>query len=325
MSHKVEISYKTIILTIGTILSLWLLYFIKDIILEFFLALLIMTILNPLVSKLAKQNIPRGVSVLITYIIVFGLLGGVIAGIIPALIEQSTSFAYNLPKYLNNLGLNPLVRDQVIDQFFSQIGNLPSQIIKVSISIFSNFISVISILIFSFYLLLMEEKLDDKLSYFLGESKRKTIVKIINLMEFRLGGWARGELILMGMIGVFSYIGLTLLGIPFALPLAILAGLLEIVPYFGPIISSIPAVIIGLSISPLTGLAVIALAFIIHQLENYVFVPKIMEKSVGVSPIATLLALAIGFRLIGISGAIIAVPIVITLQVLSKEFFPHSK
>jgi predicted PurR-regulated permease PerM len=99
-----------------------------------------------------------------------------------------------------------------------------------------------------------------------------------------------------------------------------LAGLLEIVPYIGPIIAAIPAVIIGFGISPVIGLATAALALLIQQLENYVLVPKVMEKSVGVSPIVTLLSLAVGFKVAGIVGALISVPVVITLQVLSKEY-----
>ena len=124
----------------------------------------------------------------------------------------------------------------------------------------------------------------------------------------------------MILVGTANYIGLSLLGIPFALPLAILAGLLEIIPNIGPITASIPGIIIGLSISPVTGLAVGALALLIQQLENYVLVPKIMEKSVGVSPLIILLALAIGFRIAGVIGAILAVPATITIQILASEY-----
>jgi len=124
----------------------------------------------------------------------------------------------------------------------------------------------------------------------------------------------------MFLVGVFTYIGLLLLGIEFALPLAILAGLLEIVPYVGPILAAVPAAIVGFGISPLMGAATIALAFLIQQLENYFLVPKIMQKSVGVSPLITLLALSIGFRLAGILGVVISVPVVITLQVLGKYY-----
>ena len=130
----------------------------------------------------------------------------------------------------------------------------------------------------------------------------------------------RGQLLLMLAIGFATFLGLILLGIPYALPLAILAGLLEIVPTLGPIIAAIPSIIIGFGISPFIGFAAAFLGLLVHQLENYLLVPKIMEKSVGISPIITLLALAIGAKLAGIAGVFISMPVLITSQVLLKEY-----
>lgn len=320
MLKKIEISHKTVIFTVVFLIFLWFLYFIRDILLQLFVALLVMAILNPLVIKLSKFRIPRTISVLLAYLIAFGLFGVVLAGIIPALIEQTTSFVNSLPKYLDNLGISWVLGEQLLTQFFSQLITLPGQILKVGVSVFSNVLSVVTVLIFTFYLLLARDKLDDQLGVFFGEEKKREIRRIIDHLEGKLGGWARAELTLMVLVGIFSFVGLTLLGIPFALPLALLAGLLEIIPTLGPILAAVPSVIIGFSISPLMGFATTSLAFLIQQVENYVFVPKVMEKSVGVSPIITLLALAIGFRLAGLVGAAISVPVVITLQVLSKEY-----
>lgn len=321
MLKKIEISHKTVIFTVVFLIFLWFLYFIRDILLQLFVALLVMAILNPLVIKLSKFRIPRTISVLLAYLIAFGLFGVVLAGIIPALIEQTTSFVNSLPKYLDNLGISWVLGERLLTQFSSQLITLPGQILKVGVSVFSNVLSVVTVLIFTFYLLLARDKLDDQLGVFFGEEKKREIRRIIDHLEGKLGGWARAELTLMVLVGIFSFVGLTLLGIPFALPLALLAGLLEIIPTLGPILAAVPSVIIGFSISPLMGLATTSLAFLIQQVENYVFVPKVMEKSVGVSPIITLLALAIGFRLAGLVGAAISVPVVITLQVLSKEYF----
>ena len=124
----------------------------------------------------------------------------------------------------------------------------------------------------------------------------------------------------MVVIGITNYVGLRLLGIPFSLPLSILAGVLEIVPYVGPILAAIPAVLIGFGISPVIGWAVAAMAFLIQQLENYVLVPKIMQKSTGVNPIITLLVLAIGFRLAGLVGLLISIPVFITIQVAARNY-----
>jgi len=320
MPRKIEVSHRTIVFTILFLLFLWLLYIIRDIILIFFVALLIMAILDPTVRRLSKFRIPRGLSVLVVYLLVVGLIVLTVGTIIPPLVDQTAAFASGLPGYLANLGVSSFVSGEVVRQILSQIGSLPGQAVKLGVSIFSNILDVLTVLILAFYLLLTREKLDEALGFFFGEEKRNETAKLIDILEDRLGGWARGELALMILVGATTYIGLTILGIPFSLPLALLAGLLEIVPYLGPIISAIPAVIIGLGISPILGLASAALYFLIQQVENYVFVPKVMEKSIGVSPIITLLALAIGFRLAGVVGVVMSVPVVISIQVVIKRY-----
>lgn len=319
MPRKIEISHRTIIFTVFFLLFLWFLYKIKDILLQFFVALLIMAILNPTVTKFSRYKIPRVVIVLGIYVIFLIVVSFAIGAVIPPLVEQTTAFASSLQRFVNNLWLPLVLKDQIIEQVVSQLAALPTHAAKVTVSLFSNFLAFLAVMVFSFYLLTQKEVLYEQLGFFWGESRKKEIFRIINLIETRLGSWARGQMTLMVVVGAANYIGLTLLGIPFATPLAILAGLLEIVPYIGPILAAIPAVLIGFGVSPITGLAVAALAFLIQQFENYLFVPKIMQRSVGVNPIVTLLALAIGFRLAGVVGLLISIPVFITLEVLTKE------
>jgi predicted PurR-regulated permease PerM len=320
MPKKVEISYKTILFTVFFLISLWFIYFIREIILQFFIALLIMSIFNPIVSKLAMKKVSRGLSILAIYLLLLLGAGFAIGAIIPPLIEQTTSFVNNVPKFLANLGVSSFISEQATGQFFAQLGSIPSYVAKTTVSVFSNVLALVAVLVFAFYLLAERDKLIDQLGVYIGEERKRMLVRIINNTELRLGGWARGEAGLMFVVGLANFIGFRLLGIPFALALAILAGLLEMVPYIGPIIASIPAILIGFGISPVIGIAVAALVFLIQQLENYVLVPKIMQRSVGVNPIITLLALAIGFKLSGVIGLLISVPVFLVLQVLTKEY-----
>ena len=319
MPRKIEISHRTILFMVSFLVFLWFLYLIRDIILAFFVSLLIMAIINPTVTKLSRYKVPRALSVILVYFLVFGIFGLALSSLIPPLVEQSSVLVTKLPDYLSNVRLPEIYKNQVESQLIAQLGSLPGQIVRLSLSFFSNLLTVITVLIFAFYLLLARDKLDDQLAIFIGEKKKANIARSLDLLENRLGGWARAQLILMIIVGILNFIGLTILGIPFALPLSILAGILEIVPTIGPVLASLPAIFIGFSISPVMGLATAALAFIIQQIENYVLVPKVMEKSLGVSPIATLLVLAIGFRLAGITGAVISVPVFITIQVLTKQ------
>lgn len=319
MTKKIEISQKSIVFTIFFLILLGFLYFIKDLIFELFVAVLIMTMLDPAVSKLVALRIPRPLGVLFVFVVLIAGLVFLGAGLAPPLIEQSGHFVNGLPEYIESLGLTSYVGDKGVEDFLAQIGVLPATAAKLALSIFSNLLEVLTVLIFAFYLLVSRDRLNDHVSSFFEDRKKEKILRIINSLETKLGSWVRGQLTLMFLIGALTYVGLLLLGVPFALPLAILAGLLEIIPIVGPIIAAVPAVIIGFGTSPVIGLATAALAFLIQQLENYVFVPTVMEKSLGLNPLFVLLALSIGFKLAGVVGAIVAIPAVLTIQVLNKE------
>lgn len=312
--QKVEVSHRTIVFTVVFLLFLFFLYFIRDIILQIFVALLITIILNPLVTRLSKYKVPRVISAVVIYAFVIGFLIISLSGLVPALVEQTAEFAKNLPAYISGIHL-PLGIDQSFaHEISTQLSRLPQQIVTLTLSVFSNTISILTTIIISLYLVIEWGKLEKELENILGENRAESFRDIMKNLEMKLGGWARGQLILMFIVGSLTYIGLLILGIPYALPLAILAGLLELIPMMGPIVAAVPSVLIGFSLSPVTGVAVAALAFLIQQLENYVFVPNIMKKSVGISPVITLLALIVGFKLAGVAGAILSVPVVITLQ-----------
>jgi predicted PurR-regulated permease PerM len=124
----------------------------------------------------------------------------------------------------------------------------------------------------------------------------------------------------MVIVGSLNYIGLTLIGIKYALPLAVLAGLLEVVPNLGPTIAAIPAVLVGFSQSPFLGVSALAVAVLVQQLENNLIVPLVMKKAVGLNPIITLMAFIIGGKLAGVLGVLLSVPVVVVLKTFFLEF-----
>jgi predicted PurR-regulated permease PerM len=320
MFRKIEISHKTIIFAVLLLLSLGLVYILRDLILELFVALLLMTILGPFVAKLSKHKIPRIVSVLMVYILVIGIVVGVVALIIPAVADQTTSFINAIPSYLSKIGVTSTLSSDFLKNFVTNPGSTPGAIFQFTFSVVNSIIAILTVLVFAFYMLISQEGLEGNLSRFFGDDRKKEIGDVINTLEKRMGGWARGQLALMLFIGVATYIVLIILGIPFALPLSILAGIMEIIPFLGPVIAAVPPILIGFGISPVIGIVTIAIIFLIHEIESYALVPKVMEKSAGVSPLITLIALVVGLKLAGIVGAIISIPVVITIQVLTKYF-----
>lgn len=323
MTSKVEISHKTIIFTVIFLLALWVLFQIKDILFLVFIAFILMTALRPLVDWLTRVKLPRVLAILLIYGVVFGFFGVSFAGTIPTLVIQSTKFIQELPTFLEKVLPYWNIDARSMSQ---QIAPISENIVKITVGIFSNLLTTLTVLVFTFYFLLERKKLESMLVGMMGEDAALRVITALNEVETRLGAWVNGQLFLMVLIGAAVYIGLTLLHVEFALPLAIIAGLLEIVPMIGPIVSAVPAVLVALTVSPFLALSVIALYFIVQQVENNVFVPLVLKKSVGLSPIITIFSLMVGARLAGVVGAVLAVPVVLVLQsILHALLFPLPK
>jgi len=321
--QKIEISHRTIIFTVIFLSSLWFLYQIRDILLALFISLILVGALNPSVTWLEKRRLPRWLAILLIYSLLLGLLVGGVAGVVPSLVDQTSRLIQVVIADLERFSFLGFFAINLRDQI-QELGGLPTQIVKLALSVFSNIISIFAILMITFYLLLEHKNLDHHLFFLFGVEGRKRAEKVINQMERKLGGWVRAELLLMTIVGLLSYLGFRLLRLNFALPLALLAGVLEIVPNIGPTLAAVPAVLVGLLESPLMALSVAAWAFLVQQLENNLIVPKVMEKSVGVNPLITILALAIGFRLAGVIGTILAIPVYLAIEVLVSEFISSS-
>jgi len=317
MVSKIEISHRTIIFTLILLASIWFIWQIKDILLLLFIAFIIMSGLRPTVDALEKRRVPRFLAAILMYIIVFGIIGISIGSIVPSLVIQTTHLTQDFPKFVERIlpywNLN-------IGSLSQQIAPLGENIVKVTVNIFSNIITTVTILVFAFYFILERKQTETVLAGFMGEASANKIMTVVQNIEYRLGTWIQAQLILMLTIGVLTYIGFLLLRIDFALPLAILAGLFEIVPNIGPIISAIPAIIVGLAMSPVSALSVVLLFFIVHQAENNLIVPFVMKKSVGLSPLVTIIALMIGGKLAGIAGAVLAVPVVLVIQEIIASY-----
>ncbi len=316
---KIEISSKTIIFVVVTLFLLWFLYYVRDIVLLFFVAFLLMLALSPTVDNLeSKLRLPRFLAILITYFFILGLIVLAIGLLTGPLIKQTGLLLSQLSVFTEKISFNQWAQNSLVNPL-SQVGQVSGNIFRFTQSIFSNAIKIFSVFVINFYLIL-ERKRDHKYwRRLFNEKDASTTEKIISRLEYELSGWLWGELTLMVIVGILTYLGLLILGIEYALPLAFLAGVLEIFPNIGPLLSAIPGMIIGLSMSPLMGLGAGAVYFVVQQLENSLIVPRVMQKAIGVHPIITLLALLIGFRLAGVTGAIFSLPTILMIKVLGAE------
>lgn len=315
---KVEVSHRTIVFTFLFALTIWFLYQVRQILLLLFISLIFTFVLEPLVEGLEKLKIPRWLAILSIYLLLFFFAGVSLAGMIPPLIDQTTALISGVPEFFKQIGF-PKIDQNLINNQITQLGSIPVNIFKLILSFFSNIATLLLVAVFTFYFLEERKKMDEYLTKYFSKKDQERVKRTVRVIEKRLGGWVRGEIVLMMAVGLLSYLGYRLLGIDYALPLAILAGLLEIVPNIGPILATVPAVLAGLSISAIHGLAALAWSFLVQQTENNFIVPKVMQKAVGVGPLITLVSLSVGFRLAGVAGAVLAIPIVLTLEVVISE------
>jgi len=315
--QKIEISQRTIIFTVFFLLGLVFLFQIRYILLFLFIALIFMSALSPLVDRLEKYRIPRGLSTVVLYILIWAFISFSVASLVPPLVEQSARFLNRLPQDVERLTQGRF--DLSLLQ--PQLSALPQNLFKIIVGAFNNVVGLFTLTVIVYYLILERKNLHKYLLFLFGNNGREERAEaFINQLEKKLGGWVRGQLLLMLFVGILSYVGLLFLGIDYAVPLAFLAGILEIVPNIGPTLSAVPAILVALGSSPILALAVGALYFAIQQIENNFLVPKVMSKAVGLSSLVVIIALLVGLKLAGIAGAILAIPTVLLLEIIASDF-----
>lgn len=315
MERRIDISHKTVIFVTIFLLSLWLLYQIKEVIILFFIAIIFMSALAPLVERLESYRLPKMLAIGLTYILVVVIFALLIALVIKPLAVQIPNMVTTLSHLVENY-LPTGVVDKTVLQ--SELTKISRSALGLTLTVFADIITLISVAVLTFYLLLEKDRVEKLLSQLFVHHEERA-KRVIQRVEFKLGAWLRGQIILTLSIGVSVYLLLLLLGIPYSLPLAILAGLMEVIPVIGPIISAIPAVLLAATISPILALSVAGGFFVIQQTENHILIPQIMKKAVGLNPLIVILAIAIGGKLLGVSGAFLAVPITVVLQLVAQE------
>lgn len=321
MPTKIDISHRTVIFISLFILALWVLFLIKDLLIILFVGVILMSALSPLVIFLERFKVPKGLGIAVTYIIMIAVISGLFALVLPPLLEESSRLISVLPPLLDKLFETASIDKSV---FQTQLSSFSRNIFSLTLTVFDNLLTIIFLLVLTFYLLLERENLEERLAaLFIGRELR--VKKLTTQIEEKLGSWFRGQLFLSIVIGVLSFIGLTILGIPYALPLAVVAGVMEVVPVIGPIISAIPPILLALTISPLLSLGVAAMYFVIQQLENHLLVPQVMKRAVGLNPLVVILAIAIGSKLFGFAGALLAVPLAVVVQIIITEIIEEQK
>lgn len=326
VSKFIVIDVKSIFLILGILATLWVAYLLKTVLIALFIATIIALGLDPAVQFLKNKKLSLGISVAIVYLTFILTIVGTAAFAISPIVSQTQDLSKNFSSYLENVSNIPELENYSIDlnqEITKQLTSISSQAVQKTLNAFAGLVMTITILVLTAYLLLDFDGVRKNVLAIIPKPHRDQTAEIIEQVESKLGAWLRGQISLMLIIGMTTYVGLLILGVPYALSLAVIAGLLEIVPMIGPVISVIPALIIGFGDSSFKGLGVLGLYLIIQQLENNFIVPKVMQKAVGFNPLVTLLAILIGGNLLGVLGAVLAIPLTLIGQTIIKSVFKN--
>src|SRR5688572_12760936 len=322
-----------------TLMLLWALYLVRDALLLIYVASLIAIGFSPIVSRIERRRLagrhrlPRWAAILIVYVTLIGSLVAIGMAVMPPLVTQARELWSDVPvliqrgqQWLIERGLltdQISVRDAVEQTTTGGTTDAVGTVLGAIWGFVGGVFGLLTILILAFYFLVDSASLVRTFVRLFPRSERERVEDACMRISTKVSAWLGGQLLLAGIIGTTAALGLWLLGVPYFYVLALVAAVGELIPMVGPVLSAIPAIIVGFTVSPQMGAGVAIFFFVQQQIENHLLVPKVMERQVGVSAVVVIISLLLGGSLLGIVGAILAVPTAAILQVLVQELFPE--
>lgn len=347
-----QVFYATIVVAAITI-SFYLLFRYSQIVFVLFLAIVISTAIRPLVNRLNRIGVPRSLGVILVYLMIVVFIIGVIAMATPLVTSQISAISNLIPQYYGTVRSTLFLSQNLILQRIAL--NLPEQITLLpasgptqgvagttpvtpataptqsltpqttqplndtysSVGLFGlTLLALASIFVLGFYWTLERDRTIRNLLLWVSINRREAVRDIIDEMEDKVGRYIVGQGIVCATVGGMALIAYTIIGLPYVLVIGILAGITEAIPVFGPILGAVVPLIIALATNPSKAIWVVAAAIFIQMTENYLLVPRIMDRSVGVNSTFLLLTFLALSLLFGLPGAVVSVPLAAILQLL---------
>lgn len=322
-----------IVLTVAAVaLLLYAVYLVRSILVLVLVAAFLAVGLDPAVRRLEGFGLKRGYAVTAIFLAMMGFITAFLLAVVPPLVEQVSSFATNLPEYVDNLAeSNPRIQEWIEDNDISDklrdatknapsiIGGSLGDVLGIAGSVISSLFNLLTVFVLTIYFLLSLSRIREGTMRLVPKSKRAQAQKITNQIVDKIGGYIAGQIAVALIAGVLSFIFLTIAGVPYPVALALWVTIAALIPLVGATIGAIPAVIAAFFDSGKLGVITLVFFLIYQQVENYVIAPRIMTKAVDVSPAAILLAALIGASLLGFVGALMAIPAAASIKLIFNE------
>lgn len=333
MAQPISVSSETIVRVFLIALAAWALYEVRNILLLIFIALIFATILNPLAGWAKKFRIPRSITVVVIYILALAILAGIGFALAPLFVDEISQIAQNFSGYWDKV--ITLLPPQTSEYLKQAVQNNINEIVGTAktgllvtltglLSTVSGLISVVGslviVLVLTFYMVVEEQSIRRSLHIFTPRKYDSLLARCLTNIQTRLGGWARGQIVLSFIIGAWVFVMLTIIGVPYPFALGVMAMLLEFIPYIGPIIAGLFGVFFALTLSPSLALITAVGYYIMQWLENNLLVPKIMQRAAGINPVLSIVSILICFDIFGVIGVFLGVPIASLVVAIVQSF-----
>ena len=324
---------RAVAVTIATLAVTWALWLASDVVLLVYVSILLAIGLGPMVHRIeqslavGRRRLPRGFAILLIYLALVAVLTMLGLMVIPPLVQQAQDLWTRLPELIDT-GQDLLMRYGLLNHRITleeavNAAPGPSDAVgRVATAlsvVVGGIVAFATVLILTFYLLIESESLFLGFARLFPRADRPRVDMVARKISTKVSAWLNGQLILAGSIGLSAAVGYYLIGVPYFYVLALVAAFGEMIPVVGPILSAVPAIAVGFTVSPQTALFVALFTLAQQQVENHILVPKVMERQVGVSAVTVIVALLLGGTLLGIFGAMLAVPTAAIVQVVLQE------
>ena len=333
----ISITAGTIVKGLAIVVGAWVLWILRDLVMVVVTSVILASSIEPGIKFLSRFRVHRIPAVLLMYMGIAGLFFSLILGFVPPIVNEFSDITQKLPSMIQTIDKNILGDKQLLahafwgdnkataasvtpalEDLFGKIsgGDSGAQgVLGAAGAIFGGIFSFVLIVVLSFYFAMQEKGIENFLRVIMPFDSEKYAIDLWERSKAKIGKWMQGQLLLGVLIFVLVYLGLTIFGIPYAMSLALLAGVLEIIPVFGPILAAIPGVIIAFTMGGATVAAIVAgFYLLVQQFESHLIYPLVVRKVVGVPPILVILALIIGAKLGGFLGILISVPVAAALM-----------
>lgn len=319
-----------------TIIIVWMLYLVRGVLLLIYVSALVAIGVAPLVNSIertrqglhGRRRLPRWLAILVIYLVLVSVLVGIGMLVFPPLVTQARELWAHIPDLLHTaqqwlIDHGWITRELSVREAVQRApmggGDAVGAVIGAIGGVVGGVFGGVTILILAFYFLLGADNIVGTFVRLFPPEERARVSAACRRVSAKVSAWLGGQLLLAGIIGTTAAFGFFAMGVPYFYVLALIAGIGELIPIVGPLLSAIPAIVVAFTVSPALALAVLVFVIAQQQFENHVLVPKIMERQVGVSAAVVIIALLIGGSLMGIMGAILAVPTAAILHVLFEE------